>query len=378
MGGLVVRSCLVAAWLSLGFVAANAQGSLRLKALPLGDRGVVEDLSPSDWKVKVGDRDAKVISQRTPKEVGKDGQNWVFVFMPVRDPEMRRLAVHSVANFVSSLPATDSVLVVARTMKGLESFTPGATTRPSLWAKALDRVLGELPARLEGNSEPTYSLPSSPVGEKEEGMEPIQALLLGLPARKMEFRANDISTGRQSIIENYSADSLGSVSKNVCATLSSLEGLCEAIAKLSGEKQIVVISRGEIDDLASPVWANSVSSFSMRDTLNSRLQAEMMIRDITLARMSLSAKLNQLGLTIHSIGGRGANYGGAFGEAASNSGGFQYRFESSLVARFSQLLPLWATRYELELALPAGISHPAKIDIETTRKNIRLFVPSVR
>jgi len=379
----------LALFLCLGTSSAEGQTNLRIKALPLGDRGVIEDFSPGDWKIKLGGKNVNVVSQRLPKDLGKEGQNWVFVFMPVRDPEMRQLAVQSVATFMVTLPATDSVLVVVRTEKGLECFTPGFTTRPVLWEKALGRVLEELPARLAGNPEPTFSLPAPPTGEKEEGIEPIQQFLAKIAGRKMERSTDDVTSKWSSIVDSYSIDSLGGYAKTIATTMESLERFGEALAKSPGEKHILVFSRNEIDDLANPAWARKVTQMSSggytkrgvnevmagRDVLNSKLQTEMMIRDVTLARISLSNKLTQLGLTMHSVGGGGANYFGAFAEAAVATGGYQYRFDTDLVARLSQLLPLWATRYELEVALPSGVSQPTKIQVETTRKNVRMYAP---
>lgn len=385
-------ACVATLILSLGLTRAEAQSAIRLKVLPLGDRGVVEDLALEDWKVKVEGRDVKVTSQRLPKDIGKEGQKWVFVFLPVREPQFRQLVLQSVATFMTGLPATDSVLLVVRTSKGLECFTPGFTTRPSLWEKGLTRALEELPARLAGNPEPVFLLPPSPGGEKEEGIEPVQAFLASLAGKPMVRRTDDVSTRRESIVDCYSIEELGGYAKTISSTMASLERLGEAIATLPGEKHLVVFSRNEIDDLAHPIWARKVIQMSSggytsagqnevmpgRDVLNSKLQTEMMIRDVTLARTALTAKLAQQNLSLHCVAGPVANFNGAFGETAQATGGYQFRMDKDLVPRLSQLLPLWATHYELEVTFPAGVTSPAKISLETTRKNLRIYGPSSR
>jgi|GEM_PF-2946864 len=386
-----IRMCSVILFLGFSVLHAEVPSALKLKALALGERGVVGDLAIGEWKVKVGGRDAQVLSERTPKDLGKEGQKWAFIFLPVWDPEFRRMAIRSVATFMNTLPATDSALVVVATANGLECFTPGFTTRPSLWAKALDRAVEELPARFLGKADTALPLPPSPTAEKEEGIEPIQALLASLSARKMDQRADDVSNQRKTIIDKYSIESLPGYAKTVAATLVSLGELSKALAQEPGEKHLVVFSRNEIDDLANPVWARKVSQMSSgglrtkaadeviarRDVLNNKLQTEMMMRDVTLARIAFCDRLTQLGLTLHCVGGAGG-YTGAFAEASQATGGFQYRFDDDLPTRLSQLLPQWAMRYELEVELPAGASRPVKVLVETTRKNIRLYAPSAQ
>ena len=103
-----------------------------------------------------------------------------------------------------------------------------------------------------------------------------------------------------------------------------------------------------------------------------------MIRDVTLARTALTAKYAQLNLSLHCVAGPVTNFNGAFAETSQSTGGYQFRMDKDLVPRFSQLLPLWATHYELEVAFPPGVTSPAKINLETTRKNLRIYGPSSR
>lgn len=371
----VIANCVITACLSIGSTFAESQ-SLRVSVLPVGDRGVVQDLTHNDWKVKVGGQEAKVLSQRTPKDFEKDAQSWIFVFLPIRDPELRRLAVESVATFMTTLLASDAVLVVARTDKGLESLTPGFTTRPSLWEAALNKVINELPARLSGSPSPSFSLPASTTVEYEESIGCIDKLIKYVQEKKMDRHADDISNKTLSVMELYPPETLNGYSRSVVSVMNALERFAEVIAQRPGRKNMVLLSRCEVDDLANPIWGQQAHKVSRNSVDNPRLQVEMMVKDVTLARMALQKKLNDLDLTIHSVGGTGASYAGAFGEVSHSTGGFQYRFAGDLVPRLAGMLPQWAVRYELEVAQPVGVARPARILIETTRKDVRLFAPT--
>ena len=377
---------------TFGPLFGQAPSGLRLKVLPVTQAGVIHDVAVEEWKVTINGKDMKVHGQRVPKDFEKKAQQWTFVFLPIRDPEVRRMSVRTVASFMTSLPASDSVLLVMRTGSGLECLTPGFTTRPSLWAKALNRVISDLPARLEGRPSPVFTLPIPSGSEPEEGMEPVQELLARLPSTVMKLGLDDITTRRESILDAYSVDSLGGYATTVSTTLKALEVMSETLSKGQGDNNIIIFSKNEIDDLANPVWRRKVNASSSgglrsmrsneivagRDVLNSRLQIEMMIRDVTLAQMSLTQKLNCLGLTLHSVGAGGASYLGAFGESSAATGGYQFKIDDSLDARVTQLLPLWAARYELEVDAPVGGTSPVKVTVGTSRKGIRLFAPTGR
>lgn len=390
MSRLKLVSCLASALIGLGLAGADS-GALHLRALPLDAKGVVGDLAPGDWKVMVGGKDVKVVAQRTPAQLGQEGQKWVFVLLPVRGPEFRLLAVQSIATFLATLPPSDAVLVVARTAKGMECLTPGFTIRPSLWVKALDTALTVLPGKLTGSVESTFTLPSAGV-EKPEEMAPLQAFLKTLPDRKLEKRGEDVISGRTSVIQAYSVDGLGSSAKTVTLTMDAVDKVLESLVPVAGEKHVVVFSRNEIDDLSNPVWAQKVSTMRSgglgveskmnivpgRDVQNTKLQTEMMIRDVTLARVAMKNVAAKVGVTVHSVGGVGETYTGGFGEVALGSGGSNFRMENELPNRLAQNLNLWATRYDLTVDLPAEASRPAKIQVETTRKGIKLFAPTLQ
>ncbi len=373
-------------------LSLNAQDSFKLKVLPVDAKGVVQDLLLPEWKVQIGGKDAKVISQRTPAELGKEGQKWVFVLLPLKDPGIRQMALQSIASFMTTLPSSDAVLVVMRTEKGLQCLTPGFTTQPTLWGKALDSAIADLPAKLMGNSDATFTLPTTAGPEKQESMDAVNAFLAKLPGRTLDRRAHDIDSRGKSVIELYPAENLAGLAKVFSLTLESLEKMCGTIAQVPGEKQIVIFSRNEIDDLASPVWAQKVSQMRSgemvtlqhnevmegRDVINTKLQTELLIREVTLARLALKNTFAKLGLTVHSVGGMGGNYAGAFGEAATSAGGNSFRIDNDLPGRMSQILNTWATRYELIVALPSGTTRPAKIGLQTTRKGLKIFSPSLQ
>ena len=371
-------SFLASALLCLGLAGADAPDALRLKVLVVGAKGAVEDIAAPEWKLEVAGKSVKVASQRPPAEMGKAVQKWVFVLLPIRAPEYRSVALKAIATFMTGLPASDSVLVVLRTEKGLECLTPGFTTRPSLWAKALDTALETLPAKLKGRPEPTFSLPATPGAEPEESMAPVQAFLTKLAAKKLEKRADDGNDGRQSLTETYSPQDLVGHTITTARTLASLERLAEAVAKETGEKHLVLFSRNEMDDLANPVWSRAAQTADSRDTMNGKLQIELMMRDVILAQVALKQNLAQLGLDLHCVAAPAASYGGAFSDMALATGGNTYSFDADLPARMSQWLSLWALRYELNVTLPAGTGRPAKVSLDNPRKGTRMFAPSQR
>ncbi|BDU73654.1 hypothetical protein [Mesoterricola silvestris] len=375
------------------FCLALAGGeTLTLKVLPLDSRGIAAGLKPTDWKVQIAGKGADVVAMRTPEELGKEGQKWTFLLLPVRDPDFRQVVLQSLATFMASLPPSDSALVVMRTSKGLECLTPGFTTRPSLWAKALTQAAGAWRGKLEGNPNPVFNLPPTPASEPQEGMEAVNALLAGGLGRAMARDAKDTSSTRRSVIGEYSPEELGGVTKTVTAAMEEVMGMARTLAKAAPEAQVVIISRNEIDDLTNPIWAQRVSRMSAgglkapglneimggRDVMNNRLQTELMVRDVTLARVALKNTFAGSGITLHSVGGVGESNTGPFGEAAVASGGNTFRLENELPARLTQALNLWATRYELKVPVPAGTPRPAAVKVEAGRKDLKLFAPTLQ
>jgi len=375
--------------LSLALAAADGPGSLAIRALPLGDRGVVPGIQAGAWKVKVGGKAAPVVGMRTPEQMGQARQKWAFILMPLRDPEARRVSLQAVATFMTTLPATDSVLLVMRTADGLVPLTPGFTTRPSLWAAGLDRAAKELQARLKGNPEPAFTLPPSPASEPEEQMHPVQAFLAKLPGMDLARGADDTMNARRSLAEVYAVEDMAGHAKTVVSTMGGLEKLVDAVAKEPGEKHLVIFSRNEVDDLANPYWGNKAGRIPVkdpvrgalmpgRDIMNTQLTTEMMIRDVTLATRALKERIAATGLTLHAVGGTGEGFGGAYAEVATATGGFRYNLTPDLPARMGQLLPLWAACYELKVDLPAGVALPAEVSVEAPAGGVKLFAPTRR
>lgn len=160
--------------------------------------------------------------------------------------------------------------------------------------------------------------------------------------------------------------------------MASVGSVLDAVGALPGEKQVVVFSRCDLDDLSNPVWAQTVPRMSAGGTLNRKLQTEMMIRDVTLARVALKKTTARQGLTVHSVGGNGESYTGGFGEVALDSGGSNFRMENELPNRLAQNLNLWATRYDLTIAMPLDTARPSRIQVDTNRKGLKLFAPTLQ
>lgn len=357
-------------------LSASDPGTFHLKVLALQQNGAIsDDLSPKDWVLEMGGKPAKVIAQRGPKEMSTSKQKWVLVFLPVRTPEARKLMLTAAGAFLKTLPLSDSALLVMRAEKGLESLTPGFTAVPALWVKALDRVVQELPGGFRGEDRSAFVLPDSPVAEVAGDMKPIDDFLLKLASTELK-RGKEDAGSRRTLLEDYPVEQLGSYTHTVTNFLVALERFGDVIAAVEGEKQVVVFSRNEMDDLASPSWSRIASGRNdPRDKMNPKLQIGLMMQDVTLARESLKNKFTRLALTLHSVAGTGVSYGGALGETATCTGGRSFRFDPDLDARLPQVLSTWAMRYDLSVPIPEGLKHPAKVDLETTRKDVRLFAP---
>jgi hypothetical protein len=100
-----------------------------------------------------------------------------------------------------------------------------------------------------------------------------------------------------------------------------------------------------------------------------------MTQGVTLARESLKDKFTRFALTLHSVAGTGMAYGGALGEVATCTGGRSFRFDPDLEARFAQVLSTWAMRYDLSVSMPEALKHPAKVELGTVRKDLRILAP---
>ena len=381
-----------------GRLAAADPAVLRIKVLAMNEKGVVGDLGPNDWKLKLGGKDAKVVSQRNPADTSKDGQKWAFVLLPIRGADYKATALQAIAEFMKDLPTSDSVLLVMRTPKGLECLTPGFTLRPSLWAAALKRAAQELPTRLVGNPEPGFTLVPSPTGEAGEGIEPVLAFLKDLAANPPKRTADEVGSRARSIMDDYPTNELGGVTNMAKSALHSLESFGDVVSKVGGEVHLVVFSRNEVDDLANPVWSREVSRMEgggLKDQgtragkplglgtdpsreYNPRVHTSIMIQEMTLALEALKKKYATLGLSLHSVGGAGAVYGGALAATATHTGGFSFRFGTNLSAQFTQFLPLWASRYELTVSAPTGLNQPAPVELGTTRAGLNLYWPKAR
>ena len=362
----------------------------QIKVLALQPNGsLAEGLTPQDWRIKAGGDPAKVLSQRPPSVMGQLPAQWVLVLLPVQGAEVRKLALLSIAHFLETLPVSDRVLILHRGEHGLQSLTPGFTARPSLWAAALDQALLDFHASLRGTAEDTFVLPASPTGEPQEAMTPIQTFIRKLQPMDLPKRADD-GKSRRDILEDYSPQELGGVTPTVTHTLDALVALAEALKAVPGEKQVVVFSRNEIDDLGSPLWSNAIAksgllgtrrhvagAFTSNRENNDLLQVQFMVSEVSLARERVKTAFARNGITLHNVSGGGPAYEGALGEAVQATGGYNFHFTGDLSQRLPQVLGAWLQCYELTLETPKG-DHPVRLEVETTRKDLKLLAPTLR
>lgn len=369
--------CAISASLMLG---ASDTDTLHLKVVAVrSDNGAtVEDLTPRDWSIKVDGKEQVLTSQRGPAEISNQAQSWVLVFLPIESPQMRKLALGSALTLMQSLPQGDRVLVVTRNAKGLECLTPGFTALPSHWAKAIRALMNDLPAGLLGNSSEPFVLPEAAAAEPLEGKEGLTALEKELAAAELRRFPQDLGY-RPSLHDQYPATSLGGFTESVKRVFNSMELMGDVISRVPGEKQMVIWSRCEVDDLANPQWQqirNKIPAMNSRLAENNpALQIDLMMKDIKVSREHLKNRFARLGLTVHSVGGTSLNYSGAFSETAIASGGQNFRFEATLPGRLSAVMGSWAAHYELTVSVPSTKEHPHEIALSANRDGVRVIGP---
>jgi hypothetical protein len=336
------------------------------------------NLAQRDWTLKIAGKEVSVKEVLPPSEVSKRPVKWTIVLMPVWDPKVRQITLVSVANFLKGLPASDSALIVMQGEKGLQCLTPGFTRRPTLWASALERAITEFRAGLRSNTL-TFTLPASPTAEPAEEKKPIQALLDQLGSIEMKRQMEDARSHR-SFKEDYVEartglrevpgarfEKLKGWTRTVVSTLSSLDALAQAVANEPGEKQVIVFSRNEVDDLGSPLWLRDQGQIEVADMIASVRQAISKTRD----NFALA------GVTFHLVSGAGLGYSGALGEVAQATGGFSLFFQQSMPERLGQALESWVNRYEISFQWPAEAKRPAPLEVSASGANLRLFAPAM-
>lgn len=373
-------------WLQTGVLLSIIQAvagcqapeSARIMALALQPTGaIVTDIEASAWQLKVNGSKVQIQKVSPPSEVMNRPVKWVFVLLPVRDPIFRKLTLLSIATFLKTLPPSDSVLMVVQGEKGLACLTPGFTRRPSLWAAALDKAIPEFQAGLHQNS-PSLLLPPSPLQEAPEDPKPLLAALERLEKATFYRQLADIRSSR-SFKDDYvdvpntmvrvtgsRYERLRGWTRTAVETLRSLDALVQTLSQEPGEKQVVLFSRNELDDLGSPLWT--------RDQL--QLDVSDMSSTVRLALVNTGKEFAASGMTFHFVSGSGLGYAGALGEAASATGGFSAFFQQNLPARMTSTLETWVNRYEISFALPAATARPAKVELEVPGRNLKLFAPT--
>lgn len=403
------KSIFLNACLTTLLVAASplpAGEPMHLRALAFkADGSLAADLKASDWKASVGGADVRIVGMAGPAEVSKAPISWAFVLLPIQNPDLRKLTLVSIARFMETLPASDRVMVAAWSPKGLVAMTPGFTTRPSLWAAALGKLVDDLHEKLEGNPAGPFSLPPNPAGEAEETTEPVRAFAARAEGLAFQRLPGDARSHR-TILDDYQPSTLGGWSKTVQDALVNLESLALALQGLPGEKHVIVFSRNEIDDLAHPIWAQSAArsgSMGAKGTnlgqgvfggpmdpnnLGSRpapgaegnplLQVQLMMSEVKLARLKVQDAFAREGLVLHNVASQSTGYDGALGEAVYASGGHTFRFTNDLPKALIAGLGLWTQCYRLDAEAPAGLEHPAKVSVSTNRKDVKIIAPGQR
>lgn len=377
--------------LSALLASAQPSGSaepLRIRALAFNSDGTLATGIPAGaWSAVLAGKEAKVLSVAGPAETSKAPLNWAVVFLPIQNPSLRKLSLISTARFLETLPAGDRVLVAAWGSRGLGCLTPGFTTRPSLWAAALDSLIGNLPAKLTGDPHQGFPLPPSPQHEGVESMAPVQAFLRKVEGTPFDRCADDLRSGRN-VFEDYLPQQLPGIADAVTGAFGTLERFAAELAGVPGEKEVVVFSRNENDDLASPVWAEAMAGSGVdgiggrtlrghgRYSYSDLILVTNMHTDVSLARLRVMNAFAQPGITLHNVTGSSGSYEGALGEAVQVSGGHSFHFSPDLVQTLPIGLGLWTEPYLLTVDPPQGLRHPFKVRVSVHGKGLKVIGPT--
>ena len=111
---------------------------------------------------------------------------------------------------------------------------------------------------------------------------------------------------------------------------------------------------------------------------NKGLQVQMMTTDVTLAQERVRNAFALAGIPLHSVSSASPSYSGGLGEVAFTTGGHCFHFTPELIQGLPQILGLWAQRYELTVTCAPGRRDPGKLEIETSRKDLKIIAASFR
>lgn len=378
--------------LALGVVLAAGQPAPRTQAwvLALDERGgLVGDLKAEEFKVRVDGKVRPVLSVKTPAQTAEASQSWVLVFEPVRDMGVRAAVFLAAADFLTKVPQGDRVLIVARGKDSLESLMPGLSVRRAQWAEALARVPDLLPESFVGSPKETlqgmgFQAAFTDQADGDAGQDALNSLLARFRTSPSGWARGTQDQRGITILDRLNFNNPSFVT-GLIATVGreskALESVLDLVSVVPGQKHVVVFSRCEADDMAHPAVKQAMTQQFRREKGDAGGPAEtasLVNRDITLMQASLKAKAGVTGVTLYSVAGAGQNVTGHVGAIAPATGGYAFPLTSGLEARFGQAIQVFGSRYLVQWPEDGVPAKPVPLEVETTRKGVKLFVQRLR
>ncbi|HCZ32542.1 MAG TPA: hypothetical protein DHV93_03195 [Holophagaceae bacterium] len=351
--------------------------------------GLVGDLKPAELTVKAGGKVRPISFLKTPAETAAAFQSWVLVFEPIRDTGLRAGAFTAAADFLTKVPEGDRVLIVARGKDSLESLMPGFSVQRSQWARALAKVPDMLPEGLVGSPKETlqgmgFQAAFTDTPEGPEGQEALNALLARFQAGAPGWAKGTHDQRGVSVLDRLNLNSptfITGLIATVTRESKALGSLIEALTSVPGQKHLVVFSRCESDDMAHPSIKRAMTQFFKRERGDLGGPAEsagLITRDLTLIQSQTKARAVAAGVTIYSVAGAGQNVQGLLGTVAPATGGYVFPLGTGLESRFGQAIQVFGSRHLVAWVEEAIPAEPGNLEITTTRKDVKVFVQSMR
>lgn len=364
--------------LPLGLMAADPSA---FRILPLDTKAglAVMDLKPEELSVKVDDQARKVLRIEAPR--ADVPVRWILVFEPIREARYRTLAFLSATEFLRKVPDGDEVLLVVRNKESFQAMGPAFSLNRAEWAKQMAQIPELLPEFLtspvkEGGT--TLVLDdrgTHPAGDALAGKKELDALSARILKEKDKFSKGQVerstaawATGpNEVIIIQKEAKSLGT--------------LLGDLAKLGGDKQVVLFSRTIADELIRPEygtdkWDTKEFSPTNKNARVTNTNQTLLVADVRNARESMKGALVRKDLILHSVAGSGTHIIGFCGELAQSTGGQAVTFMNGLEEKLPGLLLSY--RDCVQVTLEPAEGKTGSMAITSTRPNLKIYHPTLQ
>jgi hypothetical protein len=373
-------------------LVAGPPSQLRTQAWVLaldGRGGMVGDLKPEEFRVKVDGQVRPLVAVKTPAQTADAAQSWVLVFEPIRDLNYRAAAFLAAADFLTKVPEGDRVFIVARGKDSLESLMPGFSLRRGLWAEAMAKLPDLLPEGLVGISKEVlqgagFQATFSDASDGAPGQDALNALLGRFKAGAPGWAKGTNDLKGIKVLDRLNFDNpmfvrglIGTITKESRV----LGSIFDLAAPVPGQKHVVVFSRCEADDMAHPEINRAMNKKFKRTADDNGGPAESAAfahRDMTLLQAELKAKAIADGVTLYSVAGSGQNVTGHIGAIAPDTGGFVFALSTGIELQFGQAIQVFGSRYLVQWTEEGTPSGPVSLDISTTRKDVKVISQKLR